>query len=282
MGSISEIEKVYRKKNKLIIESSERKRKMVLRMKDSEEEDALTLLLNILDSLDQSQPSEPRGPMTPPHLENHTSTLEKWRESTKDNELGLTVEDWNLILRGAKRLVLRKDAVIVPENSDMQRIFQLVRGTCRIQMSTTDPETNETKEFVVGTITPTEIFGEVSFVQRKGASTSVVASDEVEMCVIEGYYVKRLLSMRPELAGRFLHYICTVLQRRVNQGDRFEDQEERKVIDLITGPLHHNLIKFPVLPPTSLEPIKLFAGLHDDEAEERQIKEQSATDYCAA
>ena len=56
------------------------------------------------------------------------------RESTKDNELGLTVEDWNLILRGAKRLVLRKDAVIVPENSDMQRIFQLVRGTCRIQM----------------------------------------------------------------------------------------------------------------------------------------------------
>jgi hypothetical protein len=145
-----------------------------------------------------------------------------------------------------------------------------------------DEKTQQQVPYVVGTITPTEIFGEISFVQRKGSVASVVASEEVEMYVIEGYYIKRLLLMRPELAGRFLHYICTILQRRVNQSDRFEDQEERKVIDLIAEPLHHDLLKFPVQPPTSLEPLVLLDGPDLEEEEESLRKVAHSSNFMCA
>jgi uncharacterized LabA/DUF88 family protein len=65
------------------------------------------------------------------------------RESSKENSLGLTAEDWSIILRGAKRLVVRKDAVIISQNSDFQRIFQVVRGNCRIQVVRPSPSLAE-------------------------------------------------------------------------------------------------------------------------------------------
>lgn len=63
-------------------------------------------------------------------MECQTSSLESWRGT---NSLGLTSVDWELILRGAKRITFRKDALIVAEGSTMQRIFQVVKGHCRIE-----------------------------------------------------------------------------------------------------------------------------------------------------
>ena len=129
---------------------------------------------------------------------------------------------------------------------------------------------DETKSFIVGSIGSSEIFGEISFVQVRGATASVVAeSDEVQVVIIEGYYIKRLMEIYPSLAGRFLLFICSILQRRVNQKIRFEDQDELRVVDLIAEPLHHNLIKLPVLPPTSLNPIKVINGPNVDESIEK-------------
>lgn len=76
-------------------------------------------------------------PQASSNLESHTSSLEKWRETSASysdkNSLGLTSEDWKLILGGAKRLIAKQGTVIVSQNSNFQRIFQIIRGTCRIE-----------------------------------------------------------------------------------------------------------------------------------------------------
>ena len=274
----SEIAKISLKKNKITLELVSKKKAIVIRLKDSDGDDAFSLLENIIDSLEpQSRPSIVSHPTFA--LASNSFSVEKWRECTKENPLGMTSEDWKLILGGAKKLISRKDMVIVAAGSEFQRIFQVVRGTCRTE-SETEVDGKIVKT-VLSHITPHQIFGEVSFVQRKGATATVIAdSDEVEMCVIEGYFFKRLLQMRPELSGRFLHYICSVLQRRINLNDRFESPEERKVIDLIAEPLHHNLSKHPVLPPASLEPVLILNGPSLDEDEEARIRKETATNFC--
>ena len=139
------------------------------------------------------------------------------------------------------------------------------------------------KSYIVGSIGSSEIFGEISFIQVRGATASVVAeSDDVQVVIIEGYYIKRLMEIYPSLAGRFLLFICSILQRRVNTKIRFEDQDELRVVDLISEPLHHNLIKLPVLPPTSLTAIKIYNGPNTDEATELQNFRDNSTDGYAA
>ena len=49
------------------------------------------------------------------------------------NNLGLSSIDWDLLLRGAKRIIFKKNDVLMKEGVESQRIFQLVRGYCRIE-----------------------------------------------------------------------------------------------------------------------------------------------------
>jgi len=259
------------------LETRSKKKKMIIRMKEPEDEDFCSFIQNMIESENHTELQAPCN-----SLESRTSYLEAWREgetTQKSHSLGLTAEDWKLILGGAKRLTARKETVLINQGTTFQRIFQVIRGTCRIERRAKDC----TSPTVVASITDNEIFGEISFVQKKGATASVIVdSDETEVFIIEGYYMNRLLQLRPELASRFLHYICSVLQRRLNQNDRFESAEERKVISLINEPLHHSLAKYPVLPATSYEVVKLLDGPVNDEKEEVKNKEQSATDYCCA
>lgn len=63
---------------------------------------------------------------------------------------------------------------------------------------------------MLGTIGSSEIFGEMGFVQCQPASASVVAeSDEVELYVIEGYYLGRLMQVRSTHPA----CTCTVLTK---------------------------------------------------------------------
>lgn len=274
---------VSQRKNKLFIEwnSGQKRRKAVFKLREDEDTEAVTLINSISSSL-VAQPTSAttggRGSVDPRQdkaesMECQTSSLESWKGA---NSLGLTSGDWELILRGAKRIAFRKDAVIVSEGSTMQRIFQVVKGHCRIEKQT------KGEPLVLGTIGSSEIFGEIGFVLCKPASASVVAeSDEVELYVIEGYYLGRLMQMRMELLARFLHYICSVMERRLMSRNRLEDQEERKVVDIITEPLHLNLVRHQVVPLANTTPIHVICGPKDDDMAEVENCYSSAVPFSA-
>jgi len=266
-------------KKKIIIDltSTRRKRsRCIVKVKEAVE--VFNLLLSLKNS---GAPEQVGARLSLPKLHSHF-TIEDWNNTKyPGHSLALTSSDWDLILRGAKRVTFKKNDVIISEGSDFQRIFQVVRGSCRIEKTLLC--SSQSRLSVVGTLGSSEILGEISFFQKSGATASVIAdTDEVELCIIEGYYVKRLMQMRSELAGRFLHYVCSVIQRRLIQQDRYEDQDERRVVDIVAEPIHQSLTRVPVVPPTSLEPITSLIGPEEIEDDEYQKFISSATSFCCA
>ena len=53
--------------------------------------------------------------------------------------LELTSSDWDLLLRGAKRVYFRKGDVVLQEGTRTQRIVQVINGYCRIEKVTILP-----------------------------------------------------------------------------------------------------------------------------------------------
>ncbi len=66
-----------------------------------------------------------------------------------------------------------------------------------------------------------ETFGEMSFLipnRTQGAYGSVIAdTEEVDLVIIEGYYINALFNINPEFAGHFYKYLCYSLAHRIKQ-----------------------------------------------------------------
>jgi len=116
-------------------------------------------------------------------------------------------DDWKLILKSSNKLTFQKDFVIMKEGEEYQRIYQIVRGSCVIEKNGV-----ALRHLGVG-----EIFGEMSFIDCTASSASVIATDTVELFMIEGSTISKLLSLKPGLAGRFFKYLATILEERLSQ-----------------------------------------------------------------
>lgn len=90
--------------------------------------------------------------------------------------------------------------------------------TCRIQKG----------GVIVGEIGQNEIFGEMSFLEGQAASATVISVEPVELYVIEGFTIKRLLQSHPDLGARFFKYVASVLEERLTQRERklYKPQEQ--------------------------------------------------------
>jgi signal-transduction protein with cAMP-binding, CBS, and nucleotidyltransferase domain len=141
----------------------------------------------------------------------------KYRDREKDPE-DLTQDDWGFLLQGAKMPVYERGQKIIGEGEQFQRIYQIVKGTCRIEKAAFEKP-------IGSGMGPGQTFGEISFLLSGGATASVIAdSDTVEVYILEGYFMNIVFSMKPELAGRFYKYLATMLQRRIRS--REEDKPE--------------------------------------------------------
>jgi CRP-like cAMP-binding protein len=65
-------------------------------------------------------------------------------------------------------------------------------------------------------------FGEMSFINIKengeyNASATVIAKGEVELSVIQGYFINILFSMHAGFEIRFFEYLCDILAQRINK-----------------------------------------------------------------
>src|SRR5690606_17318100 len=103
---------------------------------------------------------------------------------------------------------------IITQGEVYQRIYQINRGHCRIELN------KEGTSVKLGVMKQDETFGEISFLnQGKGASASVIADADDSMTsqtarnsysllsaaltMIEGYYIYALVDVDTAFAGRF-------------------------------------------------------------------------------
>lgn len=131
----------------------------------------------------------------------------------------LPQSDWDIMLKGAKTIVIPKGELIVHQGEEYQRIFQIVRGDCRIDL--TNPSGNR---FTVGYIRAGETFGEISFLSGKGATADVIADTEVEVTIIEGYFINALINVDLGFGGRFFRYVAILLSHRVRERNSKRDE----------------------------------------------------------
>jgi len=84
---------------------------------------------------------------------------------------------------------------------------------------TSSPSTSTTV-LHLGTIGAPQTFGEVSMLIDGKASASVIAdSDEVEVIVLDKNFINIMFVRYPDMAGRFYHYLASVLARRLSFHD---------------------------------------------------------------
>jgi len=69
---------------------------------------------------------------------------------------------------------------------------------------------------ILGRIGPPQTLGEISLLLGGSATASVIAdSDEVEVLDIEKGFIDVMFVRYPDMAGRFFHYLASVLARRL-------------------------------------------------------------------
>jgi len=119
--------------------------------------------------------------------------------------------DWNSIMSEAERRLYTKGQTILAQGDLYQRLYQVGSGKCVIDIN----------EGVIGEVNEGEIFGEMSFLQLRSASAAITAaSDNVELYVIEGYKLNRLIRQNTALGARFFKYIALVLEGRVQKREQ--------------------------------------------------------------
>eukprot|EP01102_Stenamoeba_stenopodia_P011858 TRINITY_DN3671_c0_g1_i1.p1 TRINITY_DN3671_c0_g1~~TRINITY_DN3671_c0_g1_i1.p1 ORF type:complete len:1002 (+),score=213.21 TRINITY_DN3671_c0_g1_i1:63-3068(+) len=151
--------------------------------------------------------STDRSPLVPVKV-GSGSTLYK-------NEL-LDARDWELIRCGARVATFKPDRAIVKQNYLQPSIYFITKGRCRVEL-----ETEEDEVKVVAHLETGQMFGEISFlVGGKGTATVLAHEDKVEVQIIDDAYLNILFVRQPALAGRFYHYLASLLSSRLKSREK--------------------------------------------------------------
>eukprot|EP00004_Rigifila_ramosa_P016682 TRINITY_DN397_c0_g2_i1.p1 TRINITY_DN397_c0_g2~~TRINITY_DN397_c0_g2_i1.p1 ORF type:complete len:968 (-),score=231.30 TRINITY_DN397_c0_g2_i1:146-2641(-) len=132
----------------------------------------------------------------------------------------LTARDWELFQKSAKQVTYQQNQHILRQGQPSHSLFQIARGSVRVEIMKQNAETQKQEQIVVGHMRAGEMFGEISFLDSDDsdsavASASVVADEEIDMYIINHSSIYELLRTDPGLAARFYKWLAISLGRRV-------------------------------------------------------------------
>lgn len=120
----------------------------------------------------------------------------------------LTAQDWQMLADRSRLVSYEKDHVILKKGDLPEAIFIIEQGTVRIERAPGS---------IIVRRGPGAVFGEISFLESKGASASVVADGAVDVSVIPKDKVQELLEANPAFAVRFYKTLAFTLAYRLRQ-----------------------------------------------------------------
>eukprot|EP01124_Arcella_intermedia_P005670 TRINITY_DN13354_c0_g2_i1.p1 TRINITY_DN13354_c0_g2~~TRINITY_DN13354_c0_g2_i1.p1 ORF type:complete len:1073 (+),score=274.40 TRINITY_DN13354_c0_g2_i1:427-3219(+) len=163
------------------------------------------------------------------HSDSRINIVNKNKKEDEDitKKLQPTPEDWQLILKGSRTVHYQKDEVIIKEGKKYRQLYQLTKGVCRIEKE----GINKPLDLISYSSHHPEdsIFGEISFLEDGPATASVIADENVQIHIIEGYFLNILFQHYPPLCVRFYHYIARVLARRITAREREQNQKLKRL-----------------------------------------------------
>jgi CRP-like cAMP-binding protein len=125
----------------------------------------------------------------------------------------LTPDERRLLLEGRGERVYASGETVLAEGSRGQALFIVRSGAVRVETHRLRSPGDATIAFLM----EGELFGEMSFLENRGSSSSVVADGACRIDVIEREHVYAMLARVPGFAGRFFQSLATVLSRRLRR-----------------------------------------------------------------
>jgi len=126
-----------------------------------------------------------------------TQILPQWSNNMPE-------DDWKLVLKGARTVVLHAGAII--DNSE-RILYRLVSGSVLIKLGNRE----------LFTLKDGDVFGELTFLTgSKIGSYEIVIKENSKLMAIEPYYLNILFQTYPNLAGKFYCWLASVLCERLN------------------------------------------------------------------
>ncbi|MCP4041985.1 MAG: cyclic nucleotide-binding domain-containing protein [Gammaproteobacteria bacterium] len=101
------------------------------------------------------------------------------------------------------------EEVIIREGETHNAIFIIRKGVVRVEKDSSGFSL-ELSRLKTG-----QIFGEMSFVEEVPASATIVADNEVEVCIINGTLMEPILETDPKFFGRFYQSLAGILSHRL-------------------------------------------------------------------
>jgi CRP-like cAMP-binding protein len=120
----------------------------------------------------------------------------------------LTDQDWQLLAEKSTLVMYDKNEIILKKGELPEAIYIIEKGHVRIERAPGN---------AIARRGPGAVFGEISFLESKGASASVVADGTAEVSVINKAHVEELLASMPDFAIRFYKTLAFTLAFRLRQ-----------------------------------------------------------------
>ena len=146
-------------------------------------------------------------------------------------DMDLKEEDWRHFMAGAKQRTYRKGEYVLKEGMPTAALFQIVRGTLRIELQLKD----QPNAVVVGYRKPGEMFGETSLLKEGVATASIAAHENAEVVCIEGAFLEQLFSSHPGLPGRFFCFLAAYQAERLYKLTQTAAESKQPTVTASTG-----------------------------------------------
>jgi hypothetical protein len=113
-------------------------------------------------------------------------------------------EDWKLVQRGARTVVLNAGSII--DNSD-RILYRIINGSVLLKIGNQD----------LFTLRDGDVFGELTFLTGSNVgSYEMIVKENAKLMAIEPYYLNILFQTYPNIAGKFYCWLASVLCERLN------------------------------------------------------------------
>eukprot|EP01091_Cochliopodium_minus_P008389 TRINITY_DN1894_c0_g1_i3.p1 TRINITY_DN1894_c0_g1~~TRINITY_DN1894_c0_g1_i3.p1 ORF type:complete len:894 (+),score=239.60 TRINITY_DN1894_c0_g1_i3:1-2682(+) len=133
------------------------------------------------------------------------------KNDSKIKAITLSNDDWQYLLNGARKIKVKKDEHVVTQGTNFKRIYYISSGNFSVEIE------KEKKMETIAVMKSGGTFGELSLLLSRNATATVVALEEAELVVLDGYILDILFSYKPELAGKFYNFLANKLSVRIKE-----------------------------------------------------------------
>eukprot|EP01130_Rhizamoeba_saxonica_P014786 TRINITY_DN6497_c0_g1_i1.p1 TRINITY_DN6497_c0_g1~~TRINITY_DN6497_c0_g1_i1.p1 ORF type:complete len:701 (+),score=136.25 TRINITY_DN6497_c0_g1_i1:1272-3374(+) len=122
----------------------------------------------------------------------------------------LTEDDWELLLKGSQSTTYNVGDSILVEGEMSEKIFVVSKGMCKIEKEEIG---------ILGYLNESEIFGEISLLNKCPVTASVIVEEECTVNAIDAYYLNNLFQYFEGLSARFFYFLIENLFVRLKNRD---------------------------------------------------------------